>query len=61
MELWQMDTVGGFLLADGSHVKVLTGIDNHSGLCVGPVDGSGAGESIVLQKRVSSRFLITAR
>jgi transposase InsO family protein len=30
MELWQMDVVGGFLLADGSHAKALTGIDDHS-------------------------------
>ena len=25
MELWQMDTVGGFVLADGSRAKALTG------------------------------------
>jgi len=30
MELWQMDVVGGVLLADGRQVKVLTGIDDHS-------------------------------
>ena len=34
MELWQMDTVGGFALADGSHAKALTGIDDHSRFCV---------------------------
>jgi transposase InsO family protein len=34
MELWQMDVVGGFLLADGSHAKALTGVDDHSRLCV---------------------------
>jgi len=33
-ELWQMDTVGGFLLADGTHAKALTGIDDHSRFCV---------------------------
>jgi len=33
-ELWQMDTVGGFLLADGSHAKALTGVDDHSRFCV---------------------------
>jgi transposase InsO family protein len=33
-ELWQMDVVGGFLLADGSHAKALTGIDDHSRYCV---------------------------
>lgn len=30
MELWQMDVVGGFLLADGTEVKCLTGIDDFS-------------------------------
>jgi transposase InsO family protein len=30
MELWQMDVVGGVLLADGAECKVLTGIDDHS-------------------------------
>jgi transposase InsO family protein len=34
MELWQMDVVGGFALADGSHAKALTGIDDHSRFCV---------------------------
>jgi transposase InsO family protein len=29
-----MDVVGGFLLADGSHAKALTGIDDHSRFCV---------------------------
>jgi transposase InsO family protein len=33
-ELWQMDVVGGFLCADGSHAKALTGIDDHSRFCV---------------------------
>jgi transposase InsO family protein len=33
-ELWQMDVVGGFALADGSHAKALTGIDDHSRFCV---------------------------
>jgi transposase InsO family protein len=30
LELWQMDVVGGVLLADGQECKVLTGIDDHS-------------------------------
>ena len=30
MELWQMDVVGGIVLADGREAKVLTGIDDHS-------------------------------
>jgi transposase InsO family protein len=34
MELWQLDVVGGFLLADGSAVKALTGVDDHSRFCV---------------------------
>ena len=29
-----MNAVGGFLLADGSHAKALTGIDDHSRFCV---------------------------
>jgi hypothetical protein len=32
--LWQLDVVGGFLLADGSHAKALTGVDDHSRFCV---------------------------
>jgi len=34
MELWQMDVVGGFVLADGRRAKVLTGVDDHSRFCV---------------------------
>ena len=34
MELWQFDTVHGFLLADGTSAKALTGIDDHSRFCV---------------------------
>jgi transposase InsO family protein len=34
MELWQMDVVGGFALADGSRAKALTGLDDHSRFCV---------------------------
>lgn len=34
MELWQMDVVGGVPLADGTSAKVLTGIDDHSRMCV---------------------------
>jgi hypothetical protein len=34
MELWQMDIVGGFLLADGTTAKALTGVDDHSRFCV---------------------------
>ena len=34
MELWQLDVVGGFLLADGTTAKALTGVDDHSRYCV---------------------------
>jgi transposase InsO family protein len=34
MELWQMDVVGGFPLADGMSAKALTGVDDHSRMCV---------------------------
>jgi hypothetical protein len=34
MELWQMDGVGGFVLADGTRAKALTGVDDHSRFCV---------------------------
>lgn len=37
MELWQMDVVGGVLLDDGSELKILTGLDDHSryNICAG--------------------------
>ncbi len=34
MELWQLDIVGGIGRADGTSVKVLTGIDDHSRFCI---------------------------
>ena len=34
MELWQLDVVGGFHLADGTTAKALTGLDDHSRYCV---------------------------
>lgn len=34
MELWQLDVVGGIVLADGTELKALTGIDDHSRFCV---------------------------
>ena len=30
MELWQMDVVGGFHLADGTELKAVSGIDDNS-------------------------------
>jgi hypothetical protein len=42
MELWQMDVVGGFPLADGTSATVLTGIDDHSRMLrLRPCDGAG--------------------
>jgi transposase InsO family protein len=34
MQLWQLDIVGGIRLADGSEVKLVSGIDDHSRFCV---------------------------
>jgi transposase InsO family protein len=34
MQLWQMDIVGRFHLGDGTEVKVVTGVDDHSRFCV---------------------------
>jgi transposase InsO family protein len=34
MELWQIDVVGGFVLADGRRAKALTGVDDHSRFCI---------------------------
>jgi len=34
MELWQMDVMGGVYLVDGSELKVVTGVDDHSRFCV---------------------------
>jgi hypothetical protein len=34
MELWQMDIVGRLYLSDGTEVKVVTGVDDHSRYCV---------------------------
>lgn len=34
MQLWQMDVMGGVMLEDGSDLKVLTGVDDHSRFCV---------------------------
>jgi transposase InsO family protein len=34
MELWQMDVMGGVMLADGTELKAVTGIDDHSRFCV---------------------------
>jgi transposase InsO family protein len=34
MQLWQMDVMGGVLLADDTECKVVTGVDDHSRFCI---------------------------
>jgi transposase len=34
MQLWQLDIVGGVLLADGTELKLVSGLDDHSRFCV---------------------------
>jgi hypothetical protein len=34
MELWQLDVMVRVFLADGTELKVATGIDDHSRFCV---------------------------
>jgi len=34
MQLWQMDVMGGVMLHDGTELKVVTGVDDHSRFCV---------------------------
>jgi len=34
MQLWQMDVMGGVLLTDGTELKIVTGIDDHSRFCI---------------------------
>lgn len=34
MDLWQLDVMGRVFLADGTELKVVTGIDDHSRFCV---------------------------
>jgi len=34
MQLWQMDVMGGVLLHDGTELKVVTGVDDHSRFCI---------------------------
>jgi transposase InsO family protein len=34
MQLWQMDVMGGVELDDGSELKIVTGVDDHSRFCV---------------------------
>jgi transposase InsO family protein len=34
MQLWQMDVMGGVELQDGSELKVVTGVDDHSRFCI---------------------------
>jgi transposase InsO family protein len=49
MELWQMDIVGGLMLADGSEAKVVTGVDDHSRYAViAKVVGRATGRAVCL-------------
>jgi hypothetical protein len=34
MQLWQMDVMGGVLLAEAAELKVVTGVDDHSRFCI---------------------------
>jgi transposase InsO family protein len=34
MQLWQMDVMGGVMLDDGSELKIVTGVDDHSRFCI---------------------------
>ena len=34
MELWQLDVTASAFLTDGTEVKIVTGIDDHSRFCV---------------------------
>ncbi|MDQ3982409.1 MAG: IS481 family transposase [Actinomycetota bacterium] len=34
MQLWQMDVMGGVMLDDGTDLKIVTGVDDHSRFCV---------------------------
>jgi transposase InsO family protein len=34
MQLWQLDIVGGIRLADGTELKLVSGLDDHSRFCV---------------------------
>lgn len=55
MKLWQMDTVGGFLLTDGTMTKALTGVDDHSRFCacvfIGPESSQRVCDGLALAMR----------
>ena len=34
MQLWQMDVMGGVMLDDGTDLKIVTGVDDHSRFCI---------------------------
>jgi transposase InsO family protein len=50
MQLWQLDIVGGVMLADGSELKLVSGLDDHSRFCV----------SAALVKRATGRAVCAA-
>jgi transposase InsO family protein len=49
-ELWQLDLVGGIALIDGTELKALTGVDDHSRFCV----------SAALMRRATGRAVCEA-
>ena len=57
MELWQMDVMGGVHLSDGSEVKVVTGIDDHSRfvVCAAVVARATAGPVCAALQRALDR------
>ena len=44
MQLWQMDVMSGVMLDDGSDLKLVTGVDDHSRFCIaaGPMQRATA-------------------
>ena len=41
-----MDVVGGVILADGWNEKIVSGVDDHRGLCVGAGGDPGDGAAV---------------
>jgi hypothetical protein len=54
MQLWQMDVMGGVELDDGTELKVMTGVDDHSRFCVAAGLVSRATSKAVCQVLASS-------
>jgi transposase InsO family protein len=58
MELWQLDVMGGVLLDDGTEVKAVTAIDDHSRFClaVGLVERATSRPVCGVFARILARF-----